>query len=193
MQSRFSFREMTAGSPGVPWWLVMIAGIAMFLVGLLILISPVKTLVLAVQLLGIYWLVIGVLSLASIGLDRTMWGWKLASGILGVIAGIIVVRDPLWSALLVPTVLILFLAVDAVIMGVAQFVHAFGGGGVGLALLGLLNIIFGLILLLNPLIGVYALPIILGFCALIGGMVIAIRAFVSRNQELPAHSFEQAI
>ncbi len=187
MDSRFSSMRTTASS--APWWLVMIAGIAMFIIGLLILISPGRTLLIVVQLLGIYWLVTGILSLVSLCIDRTLWGWKLVSGILGILAGLIVIRDPLWSAVLVPSVLIIFLAIDALVIGVAQVIHAFGGGGFGLALLGILNVIFGLILLFNPLIGVLALPIILGIVALIGGILIAIRAFVSRRQEMPAQPF----
>lgn len=135
-----------------------------------------------VQLLGAYWLVTGILSLVSLCIDRTLWGLKLVSGVLGVLAGLVVLRDPLWSAILVPTVLVIFLALDALVIGVTQVIHAFSGGGFGLALLGILNVIFGIILLFNPLIGVYALPIILGIFAVIGGSLASIRAFVSRPQ-----------
>jgi uncharacterized membrane protein HdeD (DUF308 family) len=82
-------------------------------------------------------------------------------------------------------VLVIFLAIEAVVMGVTQAIHAFSGGGLGLALLGILNIIFGVILLFNPLIGALALPIVLGIFAVIGGGLMAIRAFVSRHQQAP--------
>src|SRR6266702_3648835 len=94
-----------AAVAGGPWWLVMIAGITVFIVGLLLLISPGMILLVLVQLLGAYWLVTGILSLVSLCIDRTLWGLKLVSGILGVLAGLVVLRDPLWSAILVPTVL----------------------------------------------------------------------------------------
>ena len=185
MHLRFSSMTETTTAASTPWWLVMIAGIAAFIVGLFLLISPGMTLIVLVQFLGIYWLVTGILSLVSLCIDRTLWGWKLLTGVLGVLAGLVVLRDPLWSAILVPTVLVIFLAIEALIMGVAQIIHAFSGGGFGLVILGILNIIFGLILLFNPLIGALALPFILGIFAVIGGIFAAIRAFVSRHQQAP--------
>jgi len=131
--------------------------------------------------------VTGILSLASIGIDRTLWGWKLISGVLGVLAGMVVLRDPLWSAILIPKILVIFLAVEALIMGIAQAIHAFNGGGSGLAILSILNIAFGVILLFNPLIGAFALTIILGILAIVGGGLTAILAFVSRPHAAPIH------
>jgi uncharacterized membrane protein HdeD (DUF308 family) len=187
MLPRFSSTTETTQVATIPWWLVMIVGIAAFLVGLLILISPGMTLLILVQLLGVYFLVTGILSLASIGIDRTLWGWKLISGVLGVLAGMVVLRDPLWSAILIPKILVIFLAVEALIMGIAQAIHAFNGGGSGLAILSILNIAFGVILLFNPLIGAVALTIILGILAIVGGGLTAILAFVSRPREAPIH------
>jgi len=180
MRPGFASMTETAITARAPWWLVMIAGITLFIMGSLLLLSPGMALIALVQFLGAYWLVSGILSLVSLCIDRTMWSWKLVAGILGVLAGLAVSRDPLWSAILIPTVLILFLAIDALIMGVAQIIHTFRGGGFSLAILGILNIIFGVILLFNPLIGVRALPTILGIFAVIGGIFAAMRAFVSR-------------
>jgi uncharacterized membrane protein HdeD (DUF308 family) len=187
MQMRFfaSMNEATETAARAPWWLVMITGIAMFTTGLLLLTSPGATLLVLVQFLGAYWLVTGILSLVSLCLDRTLWGWKLVTGVLGVLAGLVVLRDPLWSAVLVPKVLVIFLAIDAFVMGMTQVFHTLRGGGLGLVLLGVLNIIFGLILLFNPLLGVAALPIILGACAVIGGIFVSIHAFLSRPQAMP--------
>lgn len=186
MQSRFTSMAGPATGSNVPWWFVMIAGIAVFITGLLLVISPGMTLLLLVQLLGAYWLVTGILSLVSLCVDRSMWGLKLISGILGVIAGLIVLRNPLWSTLLVPTVLVIFVAVEALIMGFAQIIHAFSGGGFGLVILGILNVIFGMLLLFNPLIGVFALPIVLGIFAIVGGILTSVGAFAARNQQASA-------
>jgi uncharacterized membrane protein HdeD (DUF308 family) len=185
MDTHFSSMNETVRSSRVPWWLIMIAGIAAFIVGVLLLISPGVSLVILVQLLGLYWLVTGILSIVSLFVDRSQWGWKLFAGILGILAGIIILRFPLWSALLIPTVLVLILAIQALIAGVIQIVHAFSGGGWGMGLLGGLNVIFGLILLFRLLPGVIALPIVLGIFAIIGGIAMFIGSFRLRRQEAP--------
>jgi len=51
MLPRFSSTTETTQVATIPWWFVMIVGIAAFLVGLLILISPGMTLLILVQLL----------------------------------------------------------------------------------------------------------------------------------------------
>jgi uncharacterized membrane protein HdeD (DUF308 family) len=185
MRSSFASMIEATETARAPWWLVMIAGIAMFITGLLLLTSPGATLLVLVQFLGAYWLVTGILSLVSLCIDRTLWGWKLVVGVLGVFAGLAVLRDPLWSAVFVPKVLVIFLGIDALVMGVTQIIHTFKGGGLGLAILGILNIIFGAILLFNPLLGVFVLPVVLGAIAVIGGMFVSLHAFVSRPQAAP--------
>jgi uncharacterized membrane protein HdeD (DUF308 family) len=54
------------------------------------------------------------------------------------------------------------------------------GGGWGEAILGILAIIFGIVLLANPLIGAVYLPYVLGIFALIGGFGAIISAFLLR-------------
>ena len=181
MGMHFSSMAETARTYTTPWWLIMIAGIAVFIVGVLFLISPGMSLLVLVQLLGLYWLVTGILALVSLSVDRSRWGWKLFTGILGVIAGLIVMRDPIWSAILVPTILIIILAIQALLAGISQLIHSFSGGGYGLTILGVLNIIFGLILLFRPVIGVIVFPFIVGIFTLIGGIALFLSSFRMRH------------
>ena len=56
--------------------------------------------------LGFYWLIIGVLALVQVFVDRaTPWIWSLLAGLVGILAGLFVLRHPLVAALTVPTVL----------------------------------------------------------------------------------------
>src|SRR5918992_3373671 len=73
--------------PTVPWWLMLITGIAPVVLGIFLIIAPVQTVVALVQFLGAYWLITGVFSIVSIIIDRSNWVWKLFSGILGIAAG----------------------------------------------------------------------------------------------------------
>jgi len=82
-------------------------------------------------------------------LDHSGWGWKLFMGIIGILAGITVMRHPIASAVAIPALLVLLLGIQGVIVGIISLVMAFKGGGWGAAILGTLSIIFGIILIAN--------------------------------------------
>ena len=161
----------------VPWWLVLIEGIAAIVVGALLLAKPGMTTAILVQILGIYWFIAGILSIVGIFIDSSAWGWKLIIGIVGIIAGIVIIRHPLWSTILVPTTLIIVLGIQGLIIGVVGIVRAFKGAGWGAGILGALSIIFGLLLLANPKLGALALPFVLGIFAIFGGIMAVVAAF----------------
>jgi uncharacterized membrane protein HdeD (DUF308 family) len=180
---------MTSGTtlyPGAeetsfPWWLVLLQGIFGAIFGLLLLIAPGATLIFLVQVLGLYLLISGVFRIVSLFIDRSLWGWKLFAGIVGIIAGIVLVQHPSWSALAVPIYIAYLVGFLSIIEGVVGLVHAFRGGGWGAGILGILSIVFGLIVVLNPLIGVVALPFVLGGFMLVGGLAAIAISFRIRN------------
>lgn len=161
----------------IPWWLVLIQGIAALIIGIFLLTAPGATTLFLVQFMGIYWLVSGIFQIVAIFVDSTAWGWKLFAGILGILAGIVVLNHPLWSALLVPATLIIILGVQGIIFGIIGLVQAFQGAGWGAGILGALSIIFGLVLLFNPILGATALPWVLGIFGIVGGIAGIIGAF----------------
>src|SRR2546423_5656339 len=126
------------------WWFLLLQGIIAVIVGLLLVTWPAASLIVLVQIIGIYWLVTGILALVSIFMDSSLWGWKLCAGILGILAGFVIIRHPIWSAFLVPFIVVLFLGIQGIIQGAINFLHAFHGEGWGAALLGVVNIIFGI-------------------------------------------------
>lgn len=164
-------------TPSFPWWMVLLEGVAAVIIGFFLLVSPGMATLVLVQFFGFYWLFSGILSLVSMFVDRSLWGWKLCVGILGIIAGLAVIRNPLWSAILVPATLVLMLGWLGLIQGIAKLVEAFQGAGFGAALLGIVNIIFGIILLTSPLMAVSVLPIVAGIFAIIGGAIAIFMAF----------------
>jgi uncharacterized membrane protein HdeD (DUF308 family) len=91
-----------------------------------------------------------------------------------------VLDHPLWSTLMVPTVLVFFVGFLSILQGAAGLVVAFQGGGWGVGILSALGVIFGLILVINPLIGVAGLSWVLGFFMLVGGIGAIVQAFGMR-------------
>ena len=165
----------------VPWWLVLIQGIAAIVIGALLLVSPGATTLILVQFLGLYWFITGILTIVTIFIDSTAWGWKLLVGILGIVAGFVVLQHPLWSTLLVPTVLVIVIGVQGLLLGIFQLVLAFRGGGWGIGVLGILSILIGVFLLSNAVLAGLSLPFALGILLPIGGIIALVQAFRMRS------------
>ena len=173
-------------SISVPWWLVLLEGIAAVIIGLFLLTSPGITLLFLVQVTGFFWLIGGILRIVSIFVNSSSWGWKLLGGILGILAGIVVLQHPVWSTLLVPAIYVIILGIQGIISGSTTLLLAFQGGGWGVGILGVLSIVLGIVLLLNPLfIGVAVLPFVLGAFSLIGGIVAIVGAFMLHRGSEP--------
>ena len=178
--------DVAAAEPAAfPWWLVLLQGIAAFLIGILLVTNPGITVLTLVVFLGVYWLVGGVFDLVSIFLDHRGWGWRLFTGILGILAGLVIVRNPLWAGIAVPTTLVYVLGIIGVILGGARLVRAFTGGGLGEGLLGVVSIILGIFLLMRPLISLLFLVYVIGFWAIAGGVAMMVGAFWLRRETRP--------
>jgi uncharacterized membrane protein HdeD (DUF308 family) len=172
-----------AGGRGeaLPWGLVLVEGIVVTLLGLVLLVAPGASLVFLVWLLGIYLVIAGIFRIVGIFLDSSSWGWKLAAAILCLIAGLAILSNPLWSTTVASTWLVVLVGFLAMLQGGAGLVVAFQGGGWGMGALSVLGILFGLFLVINPLIGVATLTLILAIVMLIGGVGAVIQAFRMRR------------
>jgi len=160
-----------------PWWLILLESIAFLIIGALLLTNPLATTAVLVQVLGIYWIISGVFNLVYMFIDHTKWGWKLFIGILGIIAGVLVLQHPIWSTILVPTTLVWILGFAGLFMGIMKLILAFQGAGWGEGILGIVLIVLSLYLMSNPLAGAIALPLVLGIFGIVGGITGIVYAF----------------
>ncbi|HEY7131369.1 MAG TPA: HdeD family acid-resistance protein [Candidatus Limnocylindrales bacterium] len=167
----------------LPWWLYIVQGIALLVLGVLALSAPGATLVVLVQLVGIYWLVSGIVTLVGLVGDRTAWGWKLFAGIVGVLAGIAIVAHPLWASVLVPTTLVLVIGIFGIVNGAMMIFASFGRRRWTGVILGIFGVFLGLILVANPVIGAATLPFVIGAFALVGGVMSIGTAFYERRRD----------
>lgn len=166
----------------IPWWLLLLEGIALVILGVLWLTSPAATSLVFVTVVGWYWLIGGIFKIISIFLDHTMWGWKLFAGILGIIAGILVIQHPMWSTLVVGATLIIILGIQGLIYGGVSIYQAFKGAGWGVGILGVVSVIFGIYLLANIGASTFVLPWVLGILAIVGGIIAIVMAFRQRSE-----------
>jgi uncharacterized membrane protein HdeD (DUF308 family) len=163
-----------------PWWVVLIEGIAAIIIGVLLLVNPRITITVLIQFLCIYWFIVGIIDIVRIFMDSSMWGWKLFSGIIGILAGIAILQHPLWATILVPGVLVWVFGFFGIVIGIIGLIQAFQGAGWGAGILGALSILFGILLLTNALFASLTLPFIVGILAIVGGLAALVMAFQMR-------------
>ena len=161
----------------MPWWIVLLQGILLVVVGILLFTNTGATAVVLAQILAIYWLIAGVLELVSIFIDRSAWGLKLLGGIIGIWAGLFIINNPIGGTLAFGFAVVIILGIQALLLGITNIIQAFRGAGWGIGLLGVINVIFGIILLCNSMIAVATLPWVLGGFAIVGGIASIVFAF----------------
>jgi uncharacterized membrane protein HdeD (DUF308 family) len=186
---------MTADDPAYaaarqfPWWLALIQGIALIVLGVMFFTAPGETTAALVVFLGFYLLISGIMSLIGLLMDRRQWGLKLLSGILGIIAGLAIIRHPLWSAILVPGTLIIVVGGLGLAYGLLEAIRAFAARRWSGVVLGGAVALLGLAFVMNPLVGIAALPWVFGFLALIGGAVSIAIAATERTAKKEAERY----
>ena len=166
------------------WWVVLLRGLIAIIFGLMAFAWPHLTIATLVLLFGFYALIHGLFSLVgAIGNFRGVGNrWLLAlEGVVGIWAGVVTLRRPSITAM----VLIFFVWVWAIATGVVRIVEAIRlrkeiRGEVWLALSGVVAIIFGLMLLLRPLVGLVALAWVIAAYALLFGFFEVLLSFELR-------------
>src|SRR5207244_13628519 len=122
--------ETAASVPANPWWIVLVEGIFALIFGIFLITAPGSTSVFLVTVLGFYWLIRGIFSIIEIFIPNTgiHWGWLLFMGILGIAAGVVVLRNLVYASVVVATFVVVFLAVDGLIMAIMGLIRALPGG-----------------------------------------------------------------
>ncbi|MFO7683367.1 MAG: DUF308 domain-containing protein [Chloroflexota bacterium] len=170
-----------------PWWVLLLQGSFAVLIGATLLWAPAKTKVetyqLLVALLGIYWLLAGVMDLVHMFTDHSGWGWKLFMGLISIMAGAYILMYPVASGVALPKIFVLMMGIWGVMQGTVALILAFKGGGWGLGILGVVGIFFGLILM-----GTYMLPgmgltliWVAAVWGVFGGIMMIVQAFRQRS------------
>ena len=160
------------------WWALVLRGIAAVLFGVLAFMWPGITLTALVFLFGAYALVDGAFSIVA-GIkshgEYKRWWLLLIEGCLSVAAGVFAFMVPAMTAL----ILLILIASWAMVTGIFQIAAAIQlrkhiTGEWILALSGILSVLFGALLLYNPVGGALAVVWLIGLYALISGMLLLV-------------------
>ena len=171
------------------WWVLALRGIAAITFGLIALLVPRLTAPALVSLFGAYSLVDGVFAVASAvraAETHHRWGWLLVEGMAGILTGLIA---SLWPGI---TAMALFylIAAWALVTGVLEVAAGFTLRGHllnewMLVLGGAASIVFGVLLILQPVAGVLAVTWLIGLYALIFGVLMLVLALRIRAHGMP--------
>jgi uncharacterized membrane protein HdeD (DUF308 family) len=174
MQQNVS-RGLGGGMLGVMRSIAVISGILLIILGFSLVTAPGLTTLAVIQFLGIYWLVLGVISIIQIFTgSRVHWGWLLLTGVLGILAGFLVLQHPMFGAFATLAFLVYFIALTGFLRGAISIVQGIAGEGAWNVILGVILVVISFYMLFNPFSALVALPIVIGIFSLIGGVSLVV-------------------
>jgi hypothetical protein len=167
------------------WWLYFLQGVIGIGFGLLVVIWPKETLIILIGLTGMFLLLGGVLGLiiAFAGsMNHLSWGWTLAGSLVSILAGTVLVKWPAPTLLIFLIILgIWAVAAGTLSMASALELHMEIPYAWLLALAGLCSLLFGVVLLFIPAIGLRMLIYLTGVFVIVYGIISINTAFRVRN------------
>jgi uncharacterized membrane protein HdeD (DUF308 family) len=162
------------------WWAVGLRGVLAIIFGLLCLLTPGIAVGALVLLFAAYMLVDGVFAIISgIRAARSgeRWGLLILEGVVDLAAGALAV---IWPAITL-VALVWIVAIWAIVSGALMLAAAFAlnpdYGRWLLALGGIASFVFGILLIIEPLIGAVVLTLWIGAYALVFGVLLLVLSF----------------
>ncbi len=158
----------------------LMGGITAVIFGIILIIRQEEALALLMVVLGLWWLIHGIFMIFAVFIDRTDVGWKLALGVLGIAAGVLVLTNPGDAADAFQGVIGVFLGVIGVLVGVSALFGSFRGAGFGAAVFGVVSILIGLLILFNAEFSTSLLITLFAILLLIDGVAAIYMAVTNR-------------
>ncbi len=166
------------------WQSVLVTGILSVILGILILVWPGKTLLVAGIIFGIYLVVTGVLQLLAAFGAPARPGMRVLSfiiGVLSIVIGVFCFRDELASILLLG----IWIGIAWLFRGVASAMGALSEPGLPgrgwIAFFGVITAIAGVVLIVWPVESVATLALIAGIWLIVLGVIEIITSFGIRK------------
>ena len=159
-------------------YLLLFGGIISLVLGILLFTRGEATLAVVMLVVGLVWLIHGIVTLLSVFIDKSEWGWKLFGGAIGIAAGLLVLQNPVASTVAVPAVLAIILGIFGVLIGISALVAAFQGDGWGAGIFGAVSIAIGLLMVFNSVVAAEVLVLLIALLLVIQGGIGVIASFV---------------
>lgn len=182
---------------GRVWWMPVLRGVLLVVLGLLMLVEPLRTLAALGWIYGAFAIADGLVVLAQAFLVRRRpgLGWWVAEAIVSIAFGLLIMAWPGLTALVLFYLLALWalvVGVMALIVAATQF-RARDLGWVGHLMFGLIAFLFGAMLAIQPQESLTVVVAMFGLFALIGGAVMIVAGFVTRSFGRQLKSFTESV
>lgn len=167
------------------WWAVALRGVLAILFGLIALVVPGALMLSLALLFAAYLLVDGVLAIISAvraARAQERWGLLLAEGVLNIIMDLIAFVFPVSAVLAFVFVTAAWALLTGGLMLAAAFKLRKDHGRWWLALGGIVSLIWGILLIIAPLVGALVLTWWLGGYAIAFGAMLLVLGFKLRSQ-----------
>jgi uncharacterized membrane protein HdeD (DUF308 family) len=167
------------------WWAIALRGVFAILFALIAFFWPGATILSFVLFFSAYMLVDGIFAIVAAvraASNRQRWGLLVLEGIVDILAGIVAFVWPGLTVVFFITLMAVWSLITGVLMIVAAFKldPAFGRGW--LIFSGIVSVLFGVALLIAPLVGAVVLTWWLGAYALVFGITLLVLAFKLRGR-----------
>jgi uncharacterized membrane protein HdeD (DUF308 family) len=162
------------------WWAVGLRGILGIVFGLICLLTPGVALGAFVILFAAYMFVDGGFAIASAwkaARSGERWGLLILEGLVDIAAGLIAIILPAITMVALIWIVAIWAMVSGALMLYAAFTLNRDHGRWWLALGGIASLVFGILLVIEPLIGAVVLTMWIGAYALVFGGVLLVLAF----------------
>lgn len=157
------------------WWFVLLRGIVSILFGLVALMWPGITFVVLVKVIAVFLMIDGIIAIVSglFGIGK-MKGWFLTVllGILAIMVGVFILNNAAVTGALLVVILGLWIIVKGIFDLISMFfIEGDFSDRLLLLILGIVEVLFGLIIVFSPLMSAAVLTWLIGLYALIMGPV----------------------
>jgi uncharacterized membrane protein HdeD (DUF308 family) len=180
------------------WWAIVLRGIVACIFGILVLANPSVGVAALILMFAVYAAVDGVAAIAtavSHGRAGLRWGWWLFEGLVSLAVAALALARPGITLLAV----VLLIAFRAILLGLTEVGGAIGGKGLDhrwlLGLTGVVSLLFGVLMLANPVAGTIAIVWVIGVYAVVFGVmlvIVGVRALGARHDHPDVDSRQYA-
>jgi uncharacterized membrane protein HdeD (DUF308 family) len=167
------------------WWAIALRGLVAILFGVIALFVPGAVLLTLALLFAAYLLVDGVLGIIAAvraASHHERWGLLLAEGVVNIVVGVIAAMFPAAAVLGFVLLVAAWALITGVLMVVAAFRLHISHGRWWLVFAGIVSVIWGVLLVVAPLMGAVVLTWWLGGYAIIFGIMLLVVGFRLRHQ-----------